>query len=90
MKKVYVDVDAKWLKEGLIVPVAIYWQMGQDAVDKVNRRKIVSYDVLAKEIGQGSWGDNAGVIRVLITFKKYEWSRVQEACKKNNVKIKWS
>ena len=30
MKKVYVDVDAKWLKEGLIVPVAIYWQMGQD------------------------------------------------------------
>ena len=67
-----------------------YWQMGQDAVDKVNRRKIVSYDVLAKEIGQGSWGDNAGVIRVLTTFKKYEWSRVQEACKKNNVKIKWS
>ena len=67
-----------------------YWQMGQGAVDKVNRRKIVSYDVLAKEIGQGSWGDNAGVIRVLTTFKKYEWSKVQEACKKNNVKIKWS
>ena len=67
-----------------------YWQMGQGAVDKVNRRKVTNYDVLAKEIGQGSWGDNAGVIRVLTTFKKYEWSKVQEACKKNNVKIKWS
>ena len=30
MRKVYVDVEVKWLKEGLIVPVAIYWQMGQD------------------------------------------------------------
>ena len=67
-----------------------YRQMGQGAVDEVNRRKVVNYDVLAKEIGQGSWGDNAGVIRVLTTFKKYEWSKVQEACKKNNVKIKWS
>lgn len=67
-----------------------YRQMGQGAVDEVNRRKSVDYDVLAKEIGQGSWGDNAGVIRVLTTFKKYEWSKVQEACKKNNVKIKWS
>jgi len=67
-----------------------YRQMGQGAVDEVNRRKAMNYDVLAKEIGQGSWGDNAGVIRVLTTFKKYEWSKVQEACKKNNVKIKWS
>lgn len=67
-----------------------YRQMGQSAVDEVNRRKIVSYDVLAKEIGQGSWGDNAGVIRTLTNFKKYSWSKVQEACKKNNVKIKWS
>ena len=67
-----------------------YREMGQGAVDEVNRRKATNYDVLAKEIGQGSWGDNAGVIRVLTTFKKYEWSKVQEACKKNNVKIKWS
>lgn len=67
-----------------------YRQMGQGAVDEVNRRKAMNYDVLAKEIGLGSWGDNAGVIRVLTTFKKYEWSKVQEACKKNNVKIKWS
>lgn len=67
-----------------------YRQIGQGAVDEVNRRKVTNYDVLAKEIGQGSWGDNAGVIRVLTTFKKYEWSKVQEACKKNNVKIKWS
>lgn len=67
-----------------------YQKIGQGAVEEVNRRKTGSYDVLAKEIGQGSWGDNAGVIRVLTTFKKYEWSKVQEACKKNNVKIKWS
>ena len=67
-----------------------YRQMGQGAVDEVNRRKKVSLDVLAKEIGRGAWGDNAGVIRVLTTFKKYEWSKVLEACKKNNVKIKWS
>ena len=67
-----------------------YRQMGQGAVDEVNRRKKVSLDVLAKEIGKGAWGDNAGVIRVLTTFKKYEWSKVLEACKKNNVKIKWS
>lgn len=67
-----------------------YQKIGQGAVEEVNRRKSVSYDVLAKEIGQGSWGDNAGVIRVLTTFKKYQWSKVQEACKKNNVKIKWS
>lgn len=67
-----------------------YQKIGQGAVEEINRRKSVDYDVLAKEIGQGSWGDNAGVIRVLTTFKKYEWSKVQEACKKNNVKIKWS
>ena len=67
-----------------------YRQMGQGAVDEVNRRKTVSFDALAKEIGEGAWGDNAGVIRVLTTFKKYNWSNVQEACKKNNVKIKWS
>lgn len=67
-----------------------YQKIGQGAVEEVNRRKSIGYDVLAKEIGQGSWGDNAGVIRVLTTFKKYEWSKVQEACKKNNVKIKWS
>ena len=67
-----------------------YQKIGQGAVEEVNRRKTGSYDTLAKEIGQGSWGDNAGVIRVLTTFKKYEWSKVQEACKKNNVKIKWS
>ena len=24
------DVDVRWLKEGVIVPVALYWQMGQD------------------------------------------------------------
>ena len=30
MRKVYVDVEVKWLKEGLIVPVALYWRMGQD------------------------------------------------------------
>jgi len=66
-----------------------YQKIGQGAVEEVNRRKTGSYDVLAKEIGQGSWGDNAGVIRVLTTFKKYEWSKVQEVCKKNNVKIKW-
>jgi len=67
-----------------------YQQMGQGAVEEVNRRKKVSLDVLAKEIGKGAWGDNAGVIRVLTTFKKYEWSKVLEACKKNKVKIKWS
>ena len=67
-----------------------YQQMGQGAVEEVNRRKKVSLDILTKEIGKGAWGDNAGVIRVLTTFKKYEWSKVLEACKKNNVKIKWS
>jgi hypothetical protein len=25
-----VDVEVKWLKEGRLIPVAIYWQRGQD------------------------------------------------------------
>ena len=64
-------------------------EMAQGAVDEVNRRKIVDYNVLAEEIGQGSWGDNKGVIKVLLGFKKkYEWTKVVEACKKNGVRIK--
>lgn len=64
-------------------------KMAQGAVEEVNKRKIVDYNTLAKEIGQGSWGDNEGVIRTLIGFKqKYEWSKVVEACRKNGVKIK--
>jgi len=64
-------------------------EMAQSAVDEVNRRKIVDYNVLAEEIGQGSWGDNKGVIKVLLGFKKkYEWAKVVEACKKNGVRIK--
>lgn len=64
-------------------------KMAQGAVDEVNRRKIVDYNTLAKEISQGSWGDNEGVIKVLVGFKKkYVWSKVVEACKKNGVKIK--
>lgn len=64
-------------------------KMAQSAVEEINKRKIVDYDVLAKEIGQGSWGDNEGVIKTLIGFKKkYEWSKVIEACRKNGVKIK--
>lgn len=64
-------------------------KLAQGAVEEINKRKIVDYDVLVKEIGQGSWGDNEGVIRTLIGFKKkYEWSKVVEACRKNGVKIK--
>ena len=44
MRKVYVDVEVKWLKEGRLIPVAIYWQRGQDEskVDKYLIDRIIS------------------------------------------------
>lgn len=65
-----------------------YQKFGQDAVDEIYYRSTTDYDSLAQEIGQEAWGDNAGVIKVLTLYKKYEWSKVLEACNKNGVKIK--
>lgn len=67
-----------------------YKDMGQGAVDEIFKRKTIDYDTLAKEIGNGKWGDVDGVIRVLTLYKKYEWSKVTEVCKKNNIKMKTS
>ena len=62
--------------------------MAQGGVDEINKRKTTDYNVLAKEIGKGNWGDRAEVIQALTGFKNYEWSKVVEACRKNGVKIK--
>lgn len=65
-----------------------YKKIAQDTVDMVNKRKMVDYDILSKEIGKGQWGDREDVIKTLTGFKKYTWSKVKEACKTNGVKIK--
>ena len=65
-----------------------YQKLAQGGVDEINKRKTTDYNVLAKEIGKGNWGDRAEVIQALTGFKNYEWSKVVEACRKNGVKIK--
>lgn len=40
MRKVYVDVDVKWLKEGVLIPTALYWQTGRDEEAEVEKFEI--------------------------------------------------
>ena len=40
MRKVYVDVDVRWKKDGTLVPTALWWEQGRDeweryAIDEV-------------------------------------------------------
>ena len=34
MRKIYVDVDVHWKKDGTLVPTAIWWEQGIDETEK--------------------------------------------------------
>lgn len=41
MRKVYVDVDVHWKKDGTLVPTAIWWDQGIDEVEKYEIDEVV-------------------------------------------------
>ena len=42
MRKVYVDVEVRWKKDGTLVPTALWWEQGRDEWERYDIDEVLS------------------------------------------------
>ena len=42
MRKVYVDVEVRWKRDGIYVPIALWWEKGQDEWERYEIDEVIS------------------------------------------------
>ena len=42
MRKVYADVEVRWKRDGIYVPIALWWEKGQDEWERYEIDEVIS------------------------------------------------